>query len=160
MRPVHQPVRSAAESHGTRAGSVATTPRRTSRSAREKASRPSTCSSSKSRPLAKAFSRRTRWQKAWIVAIVGAVERVERAADALAGSVVDVPEVPRTDLLLGRQRRLAPVQLLELGAHAQAQLVRGLLGERHDQDAVDGHVAREQQLHDEVLQREGLARPG
>jgi hypothetical protein len=57
------------------------------------------------------------------------------------------------------QKSPSAVEPLQLPPHPQAELVGRLLGEGHDEDAVDGYIGRQDELHHEMLERERLARP-
>ncbi len=87
----------------------------------------------------------------------GGVERMKRSLDAFARAAVERPEVAAALVLRRRGLSAAREELLELAPEASAKLVGGLLGERHDEHAVQRDLGGQEKLDDDLLQRERLA---
>ncbi len=84
---------------------------------------------------------------------------MQRGLQPLGGAVVQRPRVPGPDLRVARRLAAARQERLQLAPHARADLVGSLLRERDAEQPVDRQIGREDQLDDEVLEGEGLARP-
>ena len=84
-----------------------------------------------------------------------AVEHGQRVAQAAAGGVVDRPRAAFAFAVL-----VCVEDRPQLVAHALAHLAGGLVGEGDHQDLLERDLAPEDQLHHEMLERVGLARPG
>ncbi len=88
------------------------------------------------------------------------IERTQRSPELTDGGVVECPEIALARLLVGGRLASSGHEVLELRAHPGTKLVRRFLGERHDEQPIEGDVGGEQDFDDQMLQSECLARAG
>ncbi len=87
---------------------------------------------------------------------------VESAYGSREAATQDIVDHPVVRPARGFRRNLfaaARDHVLELGAHARADLLGGFLRERDDQQLLERHIGPQKELDDEVFEREGLSRP-
>ncbi len=89
----------------------------------------------------------------------GRVEPVVCPLELALCRLVDRPEVTGFDLRCGRRLSPPRKKVLDARADANPELARRLFGERHDEHTVERRIRRQEQLDDEMFQRERLAGP-
>jgi hypothetical protein len=90
----------------------------------------------------------------------GSLEAGHGLAEARERGLVQRPDVggaARVERIHARIARPRVHQRHQRGPHALAHLERGLLGEGQHQDLVEARAGAHDQVHDQVLEREGLA---